>query len=586
MRVHGFCFRETGQTRATRSRSFKKGSTSHAPKGAAAGCCFLEALGRASLSGSGRRSVFVGGPAMKSFAEFESAILAALPHERSDLQSYQGAAEAQLSAWVQHLFQEYLGYTYREIERGEGLQVGAKGGKQLFIDLRINILDNAVIFIECKRLGLLGGSGGQKELAAAITQLQSYILMSHLGTHSGQASNKPKTVLGVVTDGNRWTLIGLNKTNQFHNIAEWTFLTDDPQLIAKRLWLLAKPALAQPTSALVEFLARRTLADVLNATAKLLTRKVNEKLPDGSISEDLIRRWLREAFSDPAVPPSPPPQTPAPALAPAGTPAPAPAGAPTPTPSPAPTGGGKYSADHGRRVANATAAYEKVMATLLAGTPLSQAEKKDISRHLSVMKKQQLRSLYNTLGGTALIVGTQRQPWVHAIKDILSGGTSGHKGTKDQPERYGLRKKFWEGLLNRPKAQGTRHANIAAGEYSYISAGGGMWGLAFRYVIRQDEGAVDLYIDRGKGTDKENKKIFDQLESQKKQIEGDFGDHLSWERLDDSRASRIAYTTTVGGYRSDESKWPEIQDAMIDGMGRLEKALAPHLGKLKTELTS
>jgi hypothetical protein len=41
-----------------------------------------------------------------------------------------------------------------------------------------------------------------------------------------------------------------------------------------------------------------------------------------------------------------------------------------------------------------------------------------------------------------------------------------------------------------------------------------------------------------------------------------------------------------GGYKSDEAKWPAIQDAMIDAMGRLEKALAPHLEKLKTELTS
>jgi hypothetical protein len=41
-----------------------------------------------------------------------------------------------------------------------------------------------------------------------------------------------------------------------------------------------------------------------------------------------------------------------------------------------------------------------------------------------------------------------------------------------------------------------------------------------------------------------------------------------------------------GGYRSDESKWPEIQDAMIAAMARLEKALGPHLEKLKMELAS
>lgn len=41
---------------------------------------------------------------------------------------------------------------------------------------------------------------------------------------------------------------------------------------------------------------------------------------------------------------------------------------------------------------------------------------------------------------------------------------------------------------------------------------------------------------------------------------------------------------TVGGWRSDESKWPEVQDAMIDGMVRLEKALKPQITSLKTEL--
>jgi serine/threonine protein kinase len=74
-------------------------------------------------------------------------------------------------------------------------------------------------------------------------------------------------------------------------------------LIAQRLWLLAKPALAQPTSALVEFLARRTLAEVLKDYTKRITKQVNESLPDGNVSEELIGKWLREVIADPIVPP-------------------------------------------------------------------------------------------------------------------------------------------------------------------------------------------------------------------------------------------------------------------------------------------
>src|SRR5262245_20560868 len=61
----GFCFRETGQTRAHRSRCFERGSTCHAPKGAAARCCSFKALGRASLSGSGSSLHFFWEPAMR-----------------------------------------------------------------------------------------------------------------------------------------------------------------------------------------------------------------------------------------------------------------------------------------------------------------------------------------------------------------------------------------------------------------------------------------------------------------------------------------------------------------------------------------
>jgi hypothetical protein len=231
---------------------------------------------------------------MNSFAEFESVFLGALQQERSDLQGLQGAPEAQLSAWIEHLFRQYLGYTHwKEISREGNAPIGAKGTKQLFPDLRIDVLDNGLIFVECKRLGRLDGPKAQEEMNDAIGQLMSYIR-----AYIDQSSIKPKTVLGAVTDGNRWRLMGLNRTNNFHTIAEWAFLTDDPRLIAQRLWLLTKPALAQPTSALVEFLARRTLAEVLKVNAKWLTRKVNEKLPDGTVSEELIAKWLRDALSD------------------------------------------------------------------------------------------------------------------------------------------------------------------------------------------------------------------------------------------------------------------------------------------------
>jgi Domain of unknown function (DUF4268) len=145
------------------------------------------------------------------------------------------------------------------------------------------------------------------------------------------------------------------------------------------------------------------------------------------------------------------------------------------------------------------------------------------------------------------------------------------KGREDRAERYGIRKRFWQGLLARAASKTTLHADISAGEYHWIGTSSGIRGLNYNYTIRQDEGVAELYIDRGE--DVANKRVFDNLYSHRTGIEHVFGEPLSWERLDDKRACRIAFTTTVGGWRSDESQWSTVQDAMIDAMVRLEKAL-------------
>ena len=157
------------------------------------------------------------------------------------------------------------------------------------------------------------------------------------------------------------------------------------------------------------------------------------------------------------------------------------------------------------------------------------------------------------------------------------------RGRQERAERYGIRKKFWQGLLSRAAARTPLHSNISPGEYHWLGAGSGIRGLGFNYVIRQDEGTVELYIDRGAEEADANKKIFDWLLSHKGEIEQAFGAELSWQRLDDKRSCRIAYTTTIGGWKSEEQKFPEIQDAMIDAMIRLEKAIKPQLAVWKNE---
>lgn len=150
---------------------------------------------------------------------------------------------------------------------------------------------------------------------------------------------------------------------------------------------------------------------------------------------------------------------------------------------------------------------------------------------------------------------------------------------KDLAERYVIRERFWTQLLGGASAKTKLHANISPGQHGWIGTGAGKSGLAYNYVVRQNDANVELYIDRGKYSAAENKIIFDRLAQSKESIEASFGEPLEWQRLEGKRACRIKKDIDLGGYR-DEDKWPQIHEAMIDAMIRLEKALKPHIMRL------
>jgi hypothetical protein len=152
---------------------------------------------------------------------------------------------------------------------------------------------------------------------------------------------------------------------------------------------------------------------------------------------------------------------------------------------------------------------------------------------------------------------------------------------KEIAERYSIRKRWWTQLTARSAKVSKLHAHITPGEYSWIGTSSGVRGLNLNYLVLQDECGAELYIDRGKGCEEENKSIFDQLFAHKMEIENAFGGPLSWERLEEKRACRIKYYQTGGGYRSPEEEWPKLQDSIISAMNRLEVALRPFLKQLK-----
>lgn len=150
---------------------------------------------------------------------------------------------------------------------------------------------------------------------------------------------------------------------------------------------------------------------------------------------------------------------------------------------------------------------------------------------------------------------------------------------KLRAERYDVRLRFWEGLIAEARRQRSRHANIKPGSSSWLGASSGVRGLGLNFGAVQSYTTAELYIDRGE--EEENKRIFDRIFANKEAVEKRFGSQLSWERLDGKRACRIRHTIGIGGYRSPDSDWPKIHEAMVSAMVRLDIALKPEIDALK-----
>lgn len=148
---------------------------------------------------------------------------------------------------------------------------------------------------------------------------------------------------------------------------------------------------------------------------------------------------------------------------------------------------------------------------------------------------------------------------------------------KDLSERHHLRKAFWAELLERARPRTRLHSAVSPSTSNWVAAGAGTSGLLWSYVILQHQGRVELYIDRG--NEEQNLRIFDALAERRGDIERSFGEPLDWQRLEGRRGCRIAYHIAVGGWR-DREQWPQVADAAIDAMIRLEAALRPQLKSL------
>lgn len=161
------------------------------------------------------------------------------------------------------------------------------------------------------------------------------------------------------------------------------------------------------------------------------------------------------------------------------------------------------------------------------------------------------------------------------------------KKKEEDAERIVRRRGFWKKMLEKAEDRLPLYSNVSPGGDYWLSAGSGRSGVHYNFLIyaRGGGGGVELEISKGKKFQEENKRIFDELYSHKEEIERDFGEQITWKRLDSKISSKLRVKYPIGGLYQPE-KWDELQEKMIDGMVRFEKALKKHIARLKSPLIS
>jgi len=142
--------------------------------------------------------------------------------------------------------------------------------------------------------------------------------------------------------------------------------------------------------------------------------------------------------------------------------------------------------------------------------------------------------------------------------------------------RYELRRQFWLKLLDYAGTRTELFQTINPAKTNYISRGSGVRGVGYNFKITKKFGRAEIYIDRGDKA--ENKLIFDELYSHKEQIEATFSGELEWERMDDSRFSRIKCEHSANVF--DEEQWDDMITKMVADMIEIENIFSSHVTKI------
>ncbi|MFN5911967.1 MAG: DUF4268 domain-containing protein, partial [Bacteroidota bacterium] len=142
-------------------------------------------------------------------------------------------------------------------------------------------------------------------------------------------------------------------------------------------------------------------------------------------------------------------------------------------------------------------------------------------------------------------------------------------GESETPNRFVIRKKFWQFVLPDLKEATPVYNQISPNRDAWLMAGAGKSGLYYACVATKNGVRTEFLIST---SDKEtNKRIYKQLLSQKTEIEAKFGESLFWQELPEYKLSAISKAkndVTI----FNEADWSKMSAFYCETMPRLVAA--------------
>jgi len=148
---------------------------------------------------------------------------------------------------------------------------------------------------------------------------------------------------------------------------------------------------------------------------------------------------------------------------------------------------------------------------------------------------------------------------------------------KSEPNRFGLRRKFWQQLL--PQIKDTNiFSNVSPSKDYWLSSGAGIGGVNYAFVISKSFVRIELAI--ATSSKEKNKSYFKKLIQNIDDIENTYGGSLIWEELPDNKMSRIKIEKLEVNILN-ENDWPVMIEFLLLNLTKFENALQPFIKKLK-----